>query len=135
MADSPQGWWEEFRQWFSGAGLAFGVGIFYGLRWAFKDWWSNRSDSAKEEKRQRERDRRSEDRQDKDLTTAWARIDDLEDGRREIERDRDRGWDLARGWFDVAHQERHARNNLLMAAGGRALDPLPGFEELEGRRQ
>ena len=51
-----------------------------------------------------------------------------------LRKDRDRGWDLARAWREISWRERHARNNLLQITGGSALDPLPGLEEIEGKK-
>lgn len=115
-------------KWLPGFLTAIGLGIYIGI-----SRWVASYQSGDEAKSQRQRDIRTTERQDKEIDRAWSRVDALEEDKERVEKDRDRGWDLARGWFDVAHQERHGRNNLLMTSGRDALDPLPGLEELEGR--
>jgi len=52
---------------------------------------------------------------------------------REVEENRDRGWDLARWWCRAAHDRQHALGNALFRWGrGDApamTAPLPGLEE------
>jgi len=137
MSEPTQGWWDLFHQWMSGAGVILGAGVIYGIRWGLSDWKNRHSEDAKaeriENKLLRERNLKSLNREDRELDRAWARVDKLEADKEEITRDRDRGWDLGRGWFDVAHTERDARNAERRAAGLPLLESLPGFEDLEGR--
>lgn len=55
-----------------------------------------------------------------------------------LTRDLDRGWDLARDWCTVAHDQRHWVNNILMRVPEDKrpplLAPLPGLERRLGVR-
>ena len=70
-----------------------------------------------------------------DLRDARAENDHVRKDRDLIAKDRDRGWDLARAWREVAKDERHTVNNLLQITGGKPIDPLPGLEDIEGKKQ
>ena len=47
-----------------------------------------------------------------------------------LEIDRDKGWDLARGWCARAHDLRHELVNCCLAASKEAPTPLPALEEI-----
>ncbi len=104
--------------------------------------WLNRK-GAKE---QREGDWREKgqqalfEQQGEQLKAAYKRREELEVELARLEADRDRGWGLARAWFDRAHEERHRHiNTLQIAMNGpahdgdmkaRAPDPLPAFQAI-----
>lgn len=84
---------------------------------------------------------------EKDGIIAQCKSDiaDLRARNRELERDRDRGWDIARAWYSMSHtvtgkyaekfEEANARfrSNNLPGIEFPVL-PFPGFENIEPRR-
>lgn len=127
------------------------------IGWAWK-FWEKRSDDKKEKHRI---DLLHEAEEDAAIARARSNLDDaqkewfdgmrqeLKDARAELKevrietrleiaalkKDRDQGWNLARGCYDLLVRERHARANLLQTQGMTdPLPPLPNLEDIEGRK-
>lgn len=77
-------------------------------------WWDRRDSKDKVQIDWREKRENSLfDRQDQQLERAYKRITELEEAERRLEADRDRGWSLARAWFDKAHEVNNLHRNCL----------------------
>jgi predicted nuclease with TOPRIM domain len=129
---------ELLKTWASGALVFAGFALFKGIQWGWKEWADGKKDSAQVKKitesLKAERDLVNWNRENSEIDKAWKRIDKLNSEIEELERDRDRGWDLARAWNDLAHRERHQGNNLRMQMGMEAPVPLPELEAIEGKK-
>lgn len=105
--------------------------------WLFKAWEfrSQRQDRGAD--RWDKRETTLFERQDRQLASCYARIDELEKELRALERDRDDGWAVAWAWFTRAQEMRH--EVLVYQLTDRtedgqlkrpAVPPLPGFREI-----
>jgi hypothetical protein len=103
--------------------FAWGPVLAAGLVWLASTWKVSAESRAS-------RDLRLDARQDREL----ARLDAENE---ELQKDRDRGWDLARWWWSNCHELRHAANHRIMSLGGganHALPELPGFEQTSSKK-
>lgn len=110
--------------------------------WVMWRWWADRSDARAIQQTIRDqalmRDLETQratlsrehtdlfDRTRAELLRCHARL-------QEVERDRDRGWDLARWWNRRAHELRYAGVNAQAAAQNLALNgghPLPAWPDM-----
>ena len=106
------------------------------------NWWARQSTAEKQEYEWRDtREVRLYERQGQQLERCYARTTELEEEVARLETDRTRGWELARAWFDRAHEELHKhRSNLQLALSGkpnpellrsRAPSNLPSFLDIK----
>lgn len=133
MQDAGNPWWVV---------LAAAVPSAASGTWVMWRWWADRGDTRATQQTVRDqalmRDLELQratlnrehpdlfDRTRAELLRCHARL-------QEVERDRDRGWDLARWWNRRAHELRYAGVNAQAAAQNLAFDgsqPLPAWPDM-----
>lgn len=142
MADVAGPWW---------VAVAAAVPSVASGTWVVWRWWADRGDKkVVETLTYQERVQRDLDTQRTAMSADQQRMVDalrvelsrFQVRNAELERDRDRGWDLARWWNRRAHEMRHAATNAQSAASNLAASQrleaptwpdmtLPGLETPE----